>query len=208
MVVEGLVVEHDVQRRGGDRADADGVDPHPGGEVAGGEAGVVRQRRLGGAVGRAARPLTRPMTDEMLTTDPCPLSSSDGSAARVRAWAVETLKWNASSRCRGDVWEGGHAAHVVDHDVQPAERLAGRPARPATAPRSARSASTATARRPAFSTWATTSASCDPVRDDITTSAPASASATAVAAPMPRPPPVTTATRSVTRNFSRIMAGH
>src|SRR5690606_10844809 len=46
----------DVERGGGDRADADGVDPDAGGQVAGGQLGVVRQRRLGGAVGRVAAP--------------------------------------------------------------------------------------------------------------------------------------------------------
>ena len=43
------------------------------------------------------------------------------------------------------------------------------------------------------------------VRAEMTTSAPASASATAVAAPMPRPAPVTMATLSVSWNRSRIM---
>src|SRR5918995_776630 len=44
------------------------------------------------------------MTDEMLTTAPPSPSSMIGTAARVRAWAVVTLKWNASSRYRVDVF--------------------------------------------------------------------------------------------------------
>ena len=135
-------------------------------------------------------------------------SSISGTAAWVRAWAVETLKWNASSRWRALV-------RTNSRGIDPPTlltRMSSRPkaaraasARPAAASRSLRSAGTTAARRPAASICLATSTSCDSVRAEITTSAPASASATADAAPMPRPAPVTTATRSVTRNRSRII---
>src|ERR1700677_1397392 len=52
-----LVARHDdVQRRGGRRADADGIDPDAGGQVAGGEAGVLLERALDGAVADIATP--------------------------------------------------------------------------------------------------------------------------------------------------------
>src|SRR5918994_107904 len=149
------------------------------------------------------------MTDEMLTTAPPSPSSIIGTAARVRAWAVVTLKWNASSRYRVDVFM--NALGIVPPTLltttsrRPNDsRAVG--ASPATASMSERSAATTAAWRPACSTRAATSSSWDSVRDEITTSAPASAKATAVAAPMPRPAPVTTATLSVSRNLSRITA--
>ncbi len=47
-------LHHDVEGRGGHRADGDGVDPDPRGEVGGGQPGVVGQRALGRAVGQVA----------------------------------------------------------------------------------------------------------------------------------------------------------
>src|SRR4051794_26704259 len=78
-------------------------------------------------------------------------------------------------------------------------------ARPATASRSIRLAGTTRARRPAASTSFATCSSWSAVREERTTSAPASARASALAAPIPRPAPVTTATFPSTLKRSRIM---
>ena len=77
---------------------------------------------------------------------------------------------------------------------------------PRWTPRSLRSATIVTARRPAARTRTAVASSWSAVRADRSTSAPASARATAAAAPMPRPAPVTTATWSSTRKRSRITA--
>ena len=86
--------------------------------------GVVRERGLGGAVGEVAAAGDPAHHDEMFTIEPPSFFSICGTAARVSACAVETLKWNASSRYAGVGVEqrvGDRAADVVDHDVEPAE---------------------------------------------------------------------------------------
>src|SRR3954447_6645628 len=144
----------------------------------------------------------------MLTTEPPSFFSICGTAARVSAWAVETLKWNASSRYAGSV--SSSAFGIVPPTLF--TTMSSRPnssyaasARPATASRSIRLAGTTRARRPAASTSLATCWSWSAVREERTTSAPASARATALAAPIPRPAPVTTATFPSTLKRSRIM---
>ncbi|OLZ46890.1 hypothetical protein BS329_29235 [Amycolatopsis coloradensis] len=51
------------------------------------------------------------MTDEMLTTEP-PVSSRDGAAATVSAWAVETVKRKDSSRNSVLVSSSGRVAQT------------------------------------------------------------------------------------------------
>ena len=121
----------------------------------------------------------------MLTIDPPSFFSISGTAARVSAWAVETLKWKASSRYAASVSSrrvGDGAADVVDHDVEPAELVVRRVGErrdgvevhqvgryderpPTERPRCALAT---------FSSWSA-------VRAESTTSAPASASAIALA---------------------------
>jgi len=69
------------------------------------------------------------MAEEMLTTEPPSPSSMSGTAARVRAWAVATfevegLLEKAGRRVQESPRHG--PAHVVHHDVEPAEFLVGR----------------------------------------------------------------------------------
>ena len=62
----------------------------------------------------------------MLTTDPPPLASMWGTAARVRAWAVVTLKWKDRSKKPGEVSRKARGIvppDVVHDDVETAEGL-------------------------------------------------------------------------------------
>ena len=124
-------------------------------------------------------------------------SSISGTAAVVSAWAVATLKVNASRRSLVDVVSsvfGMVPPTLLTTMSSLPNASTAVSASLAVSSGWARSATTMCARRPTALICSATSSSWDCVRDAITTSAPASANASAIAAPSPRPAPVTTAT--------------
>ena len=207
--IVALVARDELQRAGHHAADRDRVDPDGRAEVARGQPGVVRQRRLGRAVGEVAA-TGHPAHHAGDVDDRAAVVLQHlrhrGPGQRVRGGDVEVERLLEVRRVGVEQGVGDRAADVVDHDVEPAELVvrrvgerrrprrgsSGPPGRPAPAGR-ASSMSLATC-----SSWSA-------VRAESTTSAPASASASALAAPIPRPAPVTTATFPSTLKRSRIM---
>ena len=206
LVVQRLVGEHDLQRAGRDRARRHRVHAHLGRAVGRKEAGHVRQRGLGGAVGD--EPAVAEAAHRRGDVDHRPVAPGRaGGGARLgereRGGHVEVERFLERPHAGVEERHRHRAPDVVHDDVEPAE-LARPRCRPDPRPRRRR-----TGRRPprprcvpSLRTCAATSSSCDTVRAAITTSAPDSANASAEAAPMPRPAAVTMATRSSRRKRS------
>ena len=133
-------------------------------------------------------------------------SSMSGTAAAVRACAVDTLKVNASRRSFAEVSSSGAGMvpPTLLTTMSSFPNASGRGGQPGGDLRVGEVGDDDCARRPVALICPATSSSWDWVRAAMTTSAPASANASAMAAPRPRPAPVTTATWSSSRNLSRI----
>ena len=131
----------------------------------------------------------------MLPPPECSIIS--GTAATVSAWAVRTLKVNASfiSLTLVVISALGMLPPTLLTTMSSLPNAStALPASSAVVSGWERSPTTMCARLPTASICAATDSSSDWVREPMTTSAPTSAKATAIAAPSPRPAPVTTAT--------------
>ena len=141
----------------------------------------VKNERADFAVPYAAKPLAlnRPAADEMFTIAPPPANSTIlGTTSRVISKAVVTLNRKQASNSlplTSSVGLGGHPPALLT-------RMSSRPnssrvfsTSPSLWPASSTSQGTTSARRPRALTFSAVSSSCDSVRADKTTSAPASA---------------------------------
>ena len=120
----GLVVEDGVERRGGDRADLDGVDPDARRQIGGGQLGPVRQRALGRAVGGVA-PTGQATHGRRDVDHRSAVAGQHGGDGRLgQGVGGEDVEAEGPGHVPdAGVHEraGGGAPHVVDHDVDAPE---------------------------------------------------------------------------------------
>ena len=123
---ELVALHDDVERGGGGRADADGVDPDARGQVLGGQPGVMGQGGLDRAVGEVAAP-GRPAHDRRDVDDGPAAGGQQVGDGRpdegVGGGHVEVERLLQEPGRRVEQWPGHRAADVVDEHVDPAERL-------------------------------------------------------------------------------------